>query len=128
MGLLATRDPAARTAVLEGAPMRCPCCDADTLDGSKFCIGCGSPLRSCCSRCGADNRPRAKFCRECDTALTGQSPALHLSHFSPPHRYTPGHVVEKILTSKSAPEGERKQVTVLFADLQEAKARLKEVL
>jgi hypothetical protein len=31
--------------------------------------------------------------------------------------YTPGHLTEKILTSKAAPEGERKQVTVLFADL-----------
>jgi class 3 adenylate cyclase len=33
------------------------------------------------------------------------------------HRYTPSHLAEKILTSKSALEGERKQVTVLFADL-----------
>jgi class 3 adenylate cyclase len=34
-----------------------------------------------------------------------------------PLSYTPGHLAEKILTSKSALEGERKQVTVLFADL-----------
>jgi class 3 adenylate cyclase/tetratricopeptide (TPR) repeat protein len=34
-----------------------------------------------------------------------------------PGAYTPRHLAEKILTSKSAVEGERKQVTVLFADL-----------
>jgi class 3 adenylate cyclase/tetratricopeptide (TPR) repeat protein len=34
-----------------------------------------------------------------------------------PQTYTPAHLVEKILTSKAALEGERKQVTVLFADL-----------
>jgi class 3 adenylate cyclase len=34
-----------------------------------------------------------------------------------PRAYTPAHLVEKILTSRAALEGERKQVTVLFADL-----------
>jgi class 3 adenylate cyclase/tetratricopeptide (TPR) repeat protein len=37
--------------------------------------------------------------------------------FGPPESYTPRHLAEKILTSKAALEGERKQVTVLFADL-----------
>src|SRR5947209_4307699 len=39
------------------------------------------------------------------------------SRFTSPHVYTPKHLAEKILTSKAALEGERKQVTVLFADL-----------
>jgi len=104
--------------------MRCPCCEPDNLDGGKFCIACAGPLRPRCPRCGADNLPRAKFCRECDTSLTGQIPASHPSRSSPRLSYTPGHLVEKILTSKSTLEGEREQVTVLFADLQEAKALL----
>jgi hypothetical protein len=108
--------------------MRCPCCDSDNLDGSKFCIVCGDSLRPRCPRCGADNLPRAKFCRECGTSLTGRSPALYPSRSSPPLSYAPGHAVEKILTSKSALEGEHRQVTVHFADLQEAKARHKAVL
>jgi hypothetical protein len=108
--------------------MRCPCCESDHLDGSKFCITCGGPLRPRRPRCGADNLPRAKFRREDGTSLTGQIPASYLSHSLPPLSYTPDHLIEKILTSKSALEGERKQVTVLFADLQEAKALLKEVL
>src|SRR5207247_958388 len=37
--------------------------------------------------------------------------------FTSPEAYTPKHLAEKILTSKAAVEGERKQVTVLFADL-----------
>jgi class 3 adenylate cyclase/tetratricopeptide (TPR) repeat protein len=37
--------------------------------------------------------------------------------FTSPENYTPKYLAEKILTSKSALEGERKQVTVLFADL-----------
>jgi class 3 adenylate cyclase/tetratricopeptide (TPR) repeat protein len=97
--------------------MHCPRCDADTPDGAKFCIECGAPLKPRCPQCGADVLPRAKFCGECGAPLTVQ-------HLTPPAAlpprplsYTPDHLAEKILTSKSALEGERKQVTVLFADL-----------
>src|SRR5262249_8648029 len=46
------------------------------------------------------------------------SPALGLASGAATSQvYTPPHLVEKILTAKSALEGERKQVTVLFADL-----------
>jgi class 3 adenylate cyclase len=50
-----------------------------------------------------------KFCGQCATPLA--------TRFAAPESYTPKHLAEKILTSKSALEGERKQVTVLFADL-----------
>jgi hypothetical protein len=96
--------------------MRCPRCDADIPDGANFCIECGTPLRPRCLQCGADVLPRAKFCAECGTPLTAQCPAPPAPPPSP-LRYTPGHLAEKILTSKAALEGERKQVTVLFADL-----------
>ena len=46
----------------------------------------------------------------------GAAPARP-SRFSSPDTYTPRHLVEKILTSRGALEGERKQVTVLFADV-----------
>jgi class 3 adenylate cyclase len=45
------------------------------------------------------------------------STAIPSGRLGPPESYTPRHLVEKILTSKAALEGERKQVTVLFADL-----------
>jgi class 3 adenylate cyclase len=97
--------------------MRCPRCDADTPDGAKFCIECGTPLTPRCPQCGADTLPRAKFCGACGTPLTAQTPAPPAAPPPSPLRYTPGYLVEKILTSKAALEGERKQVTVLFADL-----------
>jgi hypothetical protein len=97
--------------------MRCPRCDADTPEGTKFCIECGTPLTPRCPQCGADTLPRAKFCGECGTPLAAQSPASLTIPDPPPRRYTPGYLAEKILTAKTALEGERKQVTVLFADL-----------
>jgi class 3 adenylate cyclase/tetratricopeptide (TPR) repeat protein len=109
--------PAVRTTAPESLSMRCPRCDADTPDGTKFCIECGLPLRARCPQCGTDTLAQAKFCGECGTALTAQSAAPPAAAPASPRRYTPGHLVEKILASKTMLEGERKQVTVLFADL-----------
>jgi hypothetical protein len=117
-GLLPIDAPTARTTVQEGLSIRCPLCEADTPDGAKFCIECGTPLHPRCPLCGADTLPRAKFCRECGVPLTAQSPAPPAAPPSSPLRYTPGYLAEKILTSRNALEGERKQVTVLFADLE----------
>jgi class 3 adenylate cyclase/tetratricopeptide (TPR) repeat protein len=97
--------------------MRCPRCESDNPDGAKFCIECGTPLTPRCPQCGADTLPRAKFCAECGTPLTAQTLAPPAASPPSPLRYTPGYLAEKILTSKAALEGERKQVTVLFADL-----------
>jgi Double zinc ribbon len=97
--------------------MGCPRCEAPTPEGAKFCIECGTPLRGRCPQCGADTLPRAKFCAECGTPLTAQSPASPAALSPSPLSYTPSYLAEKILTSKTALEGERKQVTVLFADL-----------
>jgi class 3 adenylate cyclase len=89
--------------------MRCPSCGFENPEGLKFCNECGTPLRMPCAQCGFANQPQAKFCGECGASLSLHPPALR--------RYTPAHLAEKILTSRSALEGERKQVTVLFADL-----------
>src|SRR5262245_59692620 len=97
--------------------MHCPGCDSDNPEGTRFCIECGYLLRARCSHCGAETLPRAKFCGECGTPLAGQSQAPPSVPSQPAAIYTPRHLAEKILSSKSALEGERKQVTVLFADL-----------
>src|SRR6266540_4542811 len=111
------RAPAARTAVPEGAPMRCPSCGFENPEGMKFCGQCASPLGRRCPQCGFDNPSGFAFCGQCATPLTEQPPAprsqARLSD-------TPSHLVEKILTSRAALEGERKQVTVLFADLKDS--------
>jgi class 3 adenylate cyclase/tetratricopeptide (TPR) repeat protein len=56
-----------------------------------------------------------KFCGECGAAL--QSASGDAARFSSPGSYTPKHLIEKILTARLSLEGERKQVTVLFADI-----------
>ena len=89
--------------------MQCPRCQHDNPAGQKFCGECGGPLTSTCQSCGAANPPAQKFCGACGTALGARA--------ATPDNYTPKHLVEKILTSKAALEGERKQVTILFADL-----------
>ena len=71
--------------------------------------------RSCVS-CRAELPPTAKFCLECG-ARVAEPAAPPMSRFAAPESYTPKHLAERILTSKSALEGERKQVSVLFADL-----------
>ena len=94
--------------------MRCPHCQHDNPAAVKFCGECGTRLEFACPACGAANPPENKFCGQCGASLT---PTGAISKFASPEAYTPKHLAEKILTSKSALEGERKQVTVLFADM-----------
>jgi class 3 adenylate cyclase/tetratricopeptide (TPR) repeat protein len=94
--------------------MRCPRCGFENPEGMKFCGQCASPLGRRCPQCGFDNPQGFAFCGQCATPLTEQPPAPRPQA---PLSYTPSHLAEKILTSRSALEGERKQVTVLFADL-----------
>jgi Adenylate and Guanylate cyclase catalytic domain/zinc-ribbon domain len=71
-----------------------------------------------CSGCGAKVEAGSKFCGSCGAPLAASPAQPHaLPRFASPEAYTPKHLAEKILTSKSALEGERKQITVLFADL-----------
>jgi class 3 adenylate cyclase/tetratricopeptide (TPR) repeat protein len=94
--------------------MKCLRCQAENRQGRRFCAECGTPLASTCPACGFSNEPAEKFCGGCGASLT---PAPATGTFGSPESYTPKHLIEKILTSKAALEGERKQVTVLFADL-----------
>src|SRR5262247_534709 len=95
--------------------MRCPRCQLENPTGSNFCLGCGARFGSSCSSCGHELPPGSRFCNKCGTPVALESPGQ--SRFTSPDAYTPLHLAEKILTSKSALEGERKHVTVLFADL-----------
>jgi class 3 adenylate cyclase/tetratricopeptide (TPR) repeat protein len=96
--------------------MRCPRCQHENAADAAFCDECGARLETVCSGCGESNRSGAKFCRKCGQAISAAAPSIS-SRFDAPQAYTPKHLAEKILTSKAALEGERKQVTVLFADL-----------
>src|SRR5262245_24638897 len=101
--------------------MQCPRCQQENPPQAKFCLECATPLARQCPNCGTPLPASAKFCLECahpvGIARTEPGWAEARARFSSPEAYTPRHLAEKILTSKAALEGERKQVTVLFADL-----------
>jgi class 3 adenylate cyclase/tetratricopeptide (TPR) repeat protein len=95
--------------------MQCPQCQQQNPPQAKFCLECGVRLVLLCAQCSTALPAGAKFCLECGQPV--DAPPTASSRFTPPEAYTPTHLAEKILTSRSALEGERKQVTVLFADL-----------
>ena len=107
--------------------MNCPSCNASVPEAAKFCSECGAPLPRACPACGHGNSASAKFCSECGSQLapppsllspaTRERSASGQPRFASAKDYTPKHLAQKILTSRAALEGERKQVTVLFADL-----------
>ena len=96
--------------------MQCPQCRHENPPQAKFCLECGARIALQCSRCGTELPTGARFCLECGQALSPSS-SSSLPRFTSPRAYTPRHLTEKILTARTALEGERKQVTVLFADL-----------
>src|SRR5262245_35598901 len=97
--------------------MQCPQCQHENPAEQKFCGECGARLPAVCSTCRTANPPGQKFCGECGERLAPANPAPARAAPVSPESYTPKHLAERILTSRSALEGERKQVTVLFADL-----------
>jgi hypothetical protein len=94
--------------------LTCPRCKHENRAGAKFCEECATPLARACSSCGSPLSATAKFCPECAHSVERAAPQPLLVA---PESYTPKFLAEKILTSRSSFEGERKQVTVLFADL-----------
>ena len=97
--------------------MRCPQCQQDNPAGARFCNGCGARMELACPACNHVNAPGSRSCNGCGTKLGDQVVPGVEARFASREVYTPKHLAEGILTSKTALEGERKQVTVLFADL-----------
>ena len=95
--------------------MRCTECGLENRATSRFCEECGTRLEHLCPSCGATVSLDRRFCGKCGWALA--PPSAPMPSSVAPQAYTPTHLAEKILTSRNAIEGERKHVTVLFADL-----------
>jgi class 3 adenylate cyclase len=94
--------------------VHCKHCAQENPPQAKFCLNCGNGLSQQCAQCQTELPPAARFCFACGTPIpaSGPRPAPASRPVS-----TPAHLAEKIRVSKSSLEGERKQVTVLFADL-----------
>jgi len=101
--------------------MKCAHCQRDNRVGAKFCEQCGTPFPRACPNCGSELSATAQFCSDCGHRVAGSDPAP--AQPRAPQSYTPKHLAEKILNSRSALEGERKQVTVLFVDIVGSTAR-----
>jgi class 3 adenylate cyclase/tetratricopeptide (TPR) repeat protein len=96
--------------------MKCPNCHIQNPEGMKFCGQCGAQLERICSKCNFSNPPQFKFCGECGQNLAQHQKAPPID-YSQPESYTPKFLADKIITTRSSIEGERKLVTVLFADV-----------
>jgi class 3 adenylate cyclase len=83
--------------------MQCPRCQQDNAPRASFCSACGSRLRVECARCHHANPPGGRFCNACGNPL--------------PDAHTREELAGRIITTRDALEGERKHVTILFADL-----------
>jgi class 3 adenylate cyclase/tetratricopeptide (TPR) repeat protein len=97
--------------------MKCQRCQHENEPGAKYCEECAALLSRVCSNCGKVLSPNAKFCPEC-AHPTGLAQEIRVAtRPTYPEGSIPKRLAENILTSKIALEGERKQVTALFADL-----------
>src|SRR5438477_1691608 len=101
--------------------MKCPSCNIDNPAGMGFCGHCGAEMLQRCPKCGFENPAGFEFCGKCGLRLTSPGPMPEAPTAGPqtqvPLAYTPAHLAKKILSLRSALEGERKQITVVFADL-----------
>jgi predicted ATPase/class 3 adenylate cyclase len=108
----------------------CPSCGQENREGARFCGACAASLAPelACASCGALNPAGQKFCDACGHPFGAAAPLVPVgpdptaSQAAPsarlaPASYTPKHLAERILDSRAAIEGERKIVTVVFADI-----------
>ena len=93
------------------ASPRCPRCQHVTLPEAQFCNACGAPLAASCPSCGGANPPEAAFCHACGASLAPPSPVLIPAVDT---------ASEPVVAAPSAPESERRHLTVLFCDLVES--------
>src|SRR5271166_857171 len=98
---------------LPSKSMRCPNCSTENPQGARFCIQCATPFKRVCPKCGFENPPEARFCAQCATSLTGLEVAQSSKTATPSS--SPIRVEAENLEPPS--DGERKTVTVLFADI-----------
>jgi class 3 adenylate cyclase/tetratricopeptide (TPR) repeat protein len=103
--------------------MKCPNCQFDNPEGSNFCLKCGGKLELHCPQCGNALPSVAEFCNKCGHKLIlpteAQPKDLSFDEkLNKIQRYLPKGLTEKILSQRDRIEGERKQVTVMFCDME----------
>ena len=85
--------------------MQCLRCNSQNKAGNDYCEACGAALGTICESCGHLNGASSRYCGRCSAALKPQPLAAQSSTW------------KQILTSLNATGGERKRLTILFADI-----------
>jgi class 3 adenylate cyclase/tetratricopeptide (TPR) repeat protein len=103
--------------------VKCPSCQLENREGAKFCKKCGAKLEMVCPSCGNPYEQDSIFCDECGHDLTLPSEPIPKDFsfdekIAKIQRYLPKGLAEKILSQRDKIEGERKQVTVMFCDME----------
>ena len=103
--------------------MKCPHCQAENPGSFKFCGECGGKFESICSNCNYVNPLQYKFCGKCghQLSLPAKPPPQELSFdekLRKIQKYLPSGLAKKILAQKGKIEGERRQITVMFCDME----------
>ena len=85
--------------------MKCASCGTVVRQRQRFCEACGVPVERKCRECGALASPSARFCGTCGSVLAAEPPASSRG------------ATRDEATSLTSNQGERRQLTVLFADV-----------
>ncbi len=97
--------------------LECPSCSYENAWDAKFCENCGASLVWVCSSCGIENAPQAKFCKNCGTRVEHLSTPKCDARLKTLQQTVPRGLKEKMREAREDIEGERKPVTILFADI-----------
>ena len=103
--------------------MKCSKCQFENRERAKFCLKCGDKLEFKCPKCGNTLPAEGLFCDECghNLILSPEPIPKDLSFdekLEKIQRYLPEGLTDKILSQRDKIEGERKLVTVMFADME----------
>jgi class 3 adenylate cyclase/tetratricopeptide (TPR) repeat protein len=109
--------------------MDCSACGASNPAEGRDCRNCGAPLGEPCANCGAPVPSSNRFCGNCGTQAERRPLAESWDdgdHIAAPI-HLPQHLMQRILDTRSLLEGERKQITVLFADIKGSTSLIEEL-
>lgn len=102
---------------------KCPSCGQENALGSAVCVTCSCALLTACDQCGSHSPVAFNYCGICGASLREEPPRGFLSSlngdaFRRVRSYAPEHLIEKLLAARGKIDGERRNVTILFADLE----------
>ncbi|HSR58218.1 MAG TPA: zinc ribbon domain-containing protein, partial [Candidatus Binataceae bacterium] len=100
--------------------MHCAKCGTDNPADASFCEHCGTRLEALCPSCKSPISAGARFCKKCGASLTSPAPDAAAERANRERSRADTRIAERVRVSDSTdapPDGERKTVTALFADI-----------